>query len=266
MGIIRNAISSDKNQILGFCTNTFSWGDYIHEVWDNWITDGGLLIFEKSKIPIAMCHGVIYHNEKMVWIEGIRVRHDHRKKNIATKLIRNFEKTAKNSGIMQANMLIEYENVPSLSLVKKLNYKIISKWNYYSLKSKKKSYAKIVFDVISIDELDNFDDVRFVESWRWVPLIESNLKILNANQNVLCTKKNDIIQSLGIITESDSFHDTIILTIIFGTNDDIQEMISYAQNISAERKYSKIRILTKDDLKFDNLGKKFPFYLVEKIL
>ena len=31
---IRRAKSSDKEEILGFCTNTFSWGDYIDQVWD----------------------------------------------------------------------------------------------------------------------------------------------------------------------------------------------------------------------------------------
>ena len=75
------------------------------------------------------------------------------------------------------------------------------------------------------------------------------------------------MQSLGIITESDSFDDTIILTIIFGTPDGIHKMIWHAQNLSAEKGYSKIRILTElDDLKMDSLGNKFPFYLVEKTL
>ena len=72
---------------------------------------------------------------------------------------------------------------------------------------------------------------------------------------------------MGIISESNSFHDTIILTIIFGTIDDIRKFILYVQNLSIEKKYSKIRILTEyDDLTIDNIGKKFPFYLVEKTL
>ena len=75
------------------------------------------------------------------------------------------------------------------------------------------------------------------------------------------------MQSLGIITESDSFDDTIILTIIFGTSDGIHKMIWHTQNLSVEKGYTKIRILTEmDDLKMDSLGSKFPFYLVEKTL
>ena len=78
MAIIRNSISSDKNEILNFCTNTFSWGDYIHEVWDTWENDGGLVIFEENKTAIAMCHAVKYVNENMICVEGIRVKKEYR--------------------------------------------------------------------------------------------------------------------------------------------------------------------------------------------
>ena len=47
----------------------------------------------------------------------------------------------------------------------------------------------------------------------------------------------------------------------------VKKFILYVQNLSIEKKYSKIRILTEyDDLTIDNIGKKFPFYLVEKTL
>ena len=263
---IRNSTPSDKNQILSFCKNTFSWGDYINEVWDSWEKDEGLVIIEDDKTAIAMCHGVKYQNEKMLWIEGIRVKENYRNNGIATRFIRYFEKIAIDSGIKHVNMLIETENISSLNLAKKLEYKIISEWNYFSLPSKNNSHMKIKFESIDINEL-NFKGMRFVDSWRWIPLTKDNFKNLYSSGNVLCQKNDGVIQSLGIISESNSFDDTIILTIIFGTCDDIYKMIWYTQNLSVEKGYSKIRILTeKDDLKMDGLGNKFPFYLVEKTL
>jgi len=263
---IRNSIPSDKNQIVGFCKNTFSWGDYINEVWDSWEKDEGLVIIEDDKTAIAMCHGVKYQNEKMLWIEGIRVKENYRNNGIATRFIRYFEKIAIDSGIKHVNMLIETENISSLNLAKKLEYKIISEWNYFSLPSKNNSHMKIKFESIDINEL-NFKGMRFVDSWRWIPLTKDNFENLYSSGNVLCQKNDGVVQSLGIISESNSFDDTIILTIIFGTCDDIYKMIWYTQNLSVEKGYSKIRILTeKDDLKMDSLGNKFPFYLVEKTL
>ena len=264
---IRNSITTDKNQILSFCTNTFSWGDYIHEVWDSWENDGGLAIIEEENTAVAMCHGVQYKSEDMLWIEGIRVKEEYRKNGYATSLITHFEKLAINSDIRHVDMLIESENTNSLNLVKKLGYHTISKWNYFSSKVKKKSYSKIKFDSVKFSDLENLEGLLFVESWRWIPLTESNFKRISLDGNILCLKKDEIIQSLGIITESDSFHDTIILTLIFGTLDDIHKIILYAQNLASKKNYSKIRIITKKDtLELDILGKKFPFYLVEKIL
>ena len=263
---IRNSTPSDKNQILSFCKNTFSWGDYINEVWDSWEKDDGLVIIEDDKTAIAICHGVMYQNEKMLWIEGIRVKENYRNNGIATRFIRYFEKIAIDSGIKHVNMLIETENISSLNLAKKLEYKIISEWNYFSLPSKNNSHMKIKFESIDINEL-NFKGMRFVDSWRWIPLTKDNFENLYSSGNVLCQKNDGVVQSLGIISESNSFDDTIILTIIFGTCDDIHKMIWYTQNLSVEKGYSKIRILTeKDDLKMDSLGNKFPFYLVEKTL
>jgi hypothetical protein len=45
---IRDAIKTDKQEVLEFCTDTFQWGDYIHEVWDDWYSDrnGVLLVGE----------------------------------------------------------------------------------------------------------------------------------------------------------------------------------------------------------------------------
>ena len=51
---IRLPISSDNNQILSFCEKTFSWGDYIHEVWDSWERDDGLVIIEEDTIAVGM--------------------------------------------------------------------------------------------------------------------------------------------------------------------------------------------------------------------
>ena len=264
---IRNSIASDKNQILSFCEKTFSWGDYIHEVWDSWENDDGLAIIEENNTAVAMCHGVQYKNENMLWIEGIRVNENYRKNGYATSLIMHFEKVANNSDITRVDMLIESENISSLNLVKKMGYKIISKWNYFSLESKKNVHNEIKSDEVDITELKNLESLRFVDSWRWIPLTKSNFKDLCLGGNIFCLRKEGKIQSLGIVTESESFTDTIILTLIFGTLEDMHKIIFYTQNLAIEKKYSKIRIITKkDNLKLGAIGKKFPFYLVEKIL
>ncbi|MEW6604358.1 MAG: N-acetyltransferase, partial [Thermoproteota archaeon] len=53
---IRTAKRSDKEEILSFCVNTFSWGDYIDRVWDYWFRTGRLFVVEDGGRSIAMSH------------------------------------------------------------------------------------------------------------------------------------------------------------------------------------------------------------------
>src|SRR3989337_2096273 len=48
---LRKAKSSDKNKVLEFCKTTFSWGDYISDVWDDWILEGNLLVLTETDVP-----------------------------------------------------------------------------------------------------------------------------------------------------------------------------------------------------------------------
>ena len=241
----RLARDSDKKDVLNFCKKTFSWGDYIHEVWDSWITEGNLIVIENEQIPISMTHAAFYPDEKM---------------------ISYLEKTAKSQNCEISRMLIASENEPSLSLAKKLGYKIISKWNYFSLESKLIDEETGITSDTCIDSIDSFSqkNSNFIESWRWIPLTAQRLKILNSEKKIFCQKDNEKIITLGIITESKSFENTIILELVSGTNS--ENMINFTQNLAHQKNYSKIRILTELESlpQIKNLENKFPFYLMEK--
>ncbi|MFL6479953.1 MAG: GNAT family N-acetyltransferase, partial [Nitrososphaera sp.] len=98
---IRPAKGSDKDEILRFCVNTFSWGDYINRVWDYWYADknGQLFVGESdSGEKIAMSHVTICPEGKGVWLEGVRVRSDHRRSHVATMLLTKMLEYGKHKG------------------------------------------------------------------------------------------------------------------------------------------------------------------------
>ncbi len=107
----RLARDSDKKDVLSFCKKTFSWGDYIHEVWDSWIGEGNLIVIEQNGIPISMTHAAFYPDENMIWIEGIRVNKNFRNNGIAQKMINHLEDTAKSQNCTISRMLIDPHHV-----------------------------------------------------------------------------------------------------------------------------------------------------------
>ncbi len=265
--LIRKAKTRDKNVVLDFCKNTFSWGDYIEDVWDYWKLEGNLLVLTEKNIPVAICHSSFFDSQ--VWIEGIRVNNKFRKKGFAKNLVLKSESLAKNKKCTISKMLIATNNKKSLNLANKLNYKKESTWNFYSLipkRSLKKTNVviankKIIYFLLSHLSL-------YVKSWRWLPLTKSNINLLIKEKRILYTIHKDSIDTLVIFTESEHFEKTLMLTLISGTKNGIEEITHYFQNYAIKNNIKRIQILTKAKtfLQIKNLQKRFSFYLMKKEL
>lgn len=85
---IRKGKLSDKPIIESFTRDTFSWGDYLPGVWEQWVRSkrGELLVAEVSKIVVGALH-VRYLEHREAWLEGVRVRKEFRQKGVASELI-----------------------------------------------------------------------------------------------------------------------------------------------------------------------------------
>lgn len=256
---IRIAIQSDKVSVLNFCENTFSWGDYIQDVWDYWLSEGNLLVIEKP-YPVGMCHAFFSKNQ--VWIEGIRIDSNFRKQGLASDLVKHVESLAKEKQISFSLMLIDTENLASLLMAKNLNYQILQTWNFYSLLPQITNNHKIQFS----DLLNHQEISHYVKSWRWLVLDDETLFSLSSQNKIIFSDKFGDI-SIAILTDSQHFDKTLIVTLFSGSQNNTLELISYIQNYGAQKNYKKIQILTREKLPFiKNLEYKITFNLMQKLL
>ncbi|MFB5611725.1 MAG: GNAT family N-acetyltransferase [Nitrosarchaeum sp.] len=257
--IIRDAVNSDKFYILNFCKNTFSWGDYIQHVWDYWLTKGNIVLAEKQH-PIGMCHAFFSKNQ--VWIEGIRIDPIFRRQGLASKLVKHVELLAKEKQITSSCMLIDTENTSSLLMAKNLNYDIFQTWNFYSLLPQINYNFKIKFGNV----LDNTKIFHYVKSWRWLTLDEETLSSLSRHNKIVFSDELDDI-SIAILTDSEHFDKTLIVTLFSGSKDNTLNLILYIQNYGAKNNYQKIQILTRENLPLLNfLEHKITFNLMQHTL
>lgn len=256
--IIRDAINSDKFSVLSFCKDTFSWGDYIHNVWDYWLSEGNLLVIEKQ-YPIGVCHAFFSKNQ--VWIEGIRIRSNFRRQGFASDLIKHIELLAQEQQILSSFMLIDTKNLSSLSMAENLNYRIFQTWNFYSLSPNLNNSRNLQFGNVL-----NSTVTHYVKSWRWLMLDkESLLSLSEQNKIIFSDKFGDV--SVAIMTDSEHFDKTLIVTLFSGSQTNTLDLVSYIQNYGAEKNYHKIQILTKEKLPFlKTLEHKITFNLMQKFL
>jgi len=257
--LIRNANQSDKIQVLNFCKNSFSWGDYIQDVWDSWLSEGNLLVIQNPN-PVGICHA--FFSKTQLWIEGIRVDPNYRRQGFASELVKYVESIAKEKQILFSLMLIETNNSPSLLMAKNLNYQIFQTWNYYSLAPQITNHHKIKVGNIS----DNYEISHYVKSWRWLPFDDKELFSLSSQNKIIFSDKSGEI-SIAILSDSEHFDKIMIVTLFSGSSSNTLELISYIQNYGANQNYKKIQLLTREKLPFlDNLEYKISFNLMQKSL
>lgn len=257
--VIRNAVDSDKSVILNFCQNTFSWGDYIQDVWNSWLSEGNLLIIENEH-PVGITHALFSKNQ--VWIEGIRINPDFRRQGLSKKLIQHIELIAKEKQIPFSFMLIDIENHKSLLMAKNLDYDIFQTWNFYLLIPQINDNHEIKFG----NSFTQSKILHYVKSWRWLPLDKKTMLSLHKQKKIIYSDKSGPI-SIAILTDSEHFDKILIVTLISGSISNTLDLISYIQNYGAENKYRKIQILTREKLsKTNTLDHKITFNLMKKSL
>ena len=257
--MIREANSEDKLAVLKFCKNTFSWGDYIEHVWDFWLSEGNLLVFEKEN-PVGICHA--FFSTDQLWIEGIRINPTFRRQKIATKLVKYAESIGRKKNIPFSYMLIDTTNSSSLFMAKSLDYFISQTWNFYSLLPKKNSNHDVTIEkTLNLQKYSHF-----VKSWRWFLIDDSTLSSLCENEKIIKSDVDGKI-SLAILTDSEHFEKTLIVTLFSESQKSSLSIFSYLQDYAIDKNYERIQILTKEKLPlFDTLEQKISFHLMKKIL
>ena len=257
--MIRNANDSDKIHILKFCKDTFSWGDYVDQVWDYWLSEENLFLFEKQ-FPIGICHA--FYTKDQIWIEGIRIDPNFRRQKIASELVKHAESIGKTKNIGLSYMLIDTENASSISMANSLDYEIFQTWNFYSLMPKRNSNHDVSFE----KSLNRLLYSEYVKSWRWFPIDDVTLSTFYEENKII---KSDIDgnESVAILTDSEHFDKTLIVTLFSGSQNTTSQIISFLQNYGIEKNYEKIQILTKEQLPFfDSLQHRISFHLMKKLL
>ena len=254
---IRSAKKSDKDEILSFCINTFSWGDYISRVWDSWYAEknGQLFVVEYGGEKIAMSHVAICPEGKSIWLEGIRVHPAHRRSYIATMLLAKMLEYGRQKGAREASAVVDATNLASQSMMEKNGFRIVSKWMYYNTLSTlrhKESNARIA----NVDDIDNIwqylqqskiyhlSGKRYVKSWHWYTFDRRTLLNFVKEERVIATSLP--IDGIAIINKHGYWDRTNILQIVYldiASVSALHNLVSFITDLYLDGKFDSLQLV-----------------------
>lgn len=133
---VRPARVEDKDAIVSFCQNTFRWGDYIPEVWDDWIADarGRIFVGVVDDQPIGMTH-VAFLGDGAAWMEGMRVHPAHRRRGVAAALVAAGHNYARTAGHALARLATDSDNIAAQKTLASQGYTRVAEYGEWGCES-----------------------------------------------------------------------------------------------------------------------------------
>ena len=126
---VRKAKDSDREAVFKFCEKTWSWGDYIPKVWDEWLKQKNSTVFVATmdNVPVGISHLSIDKPHE-VWLSGARTDPKYRRMRVATAITKKCLEYARKKGAKVARLVTESDNVAARALVQKLGFKQIAEF------------------------------------------------------------------------------------------------------------------------------------------
>jgi GNAT superfamily N-acetyltransferase len=108
--VIRPATAADQAAVFAFCATTWDDGDYIEEVWDDWLNHpySDLLVGLLNEQPVGLVHVTV--EEADGWLEGLRVAREVRGRGLSHQLLRGGIDAARARGAKVLRLLTERSN------------------------------------------------------------------------------------------------------------------------------------------------------------
>ncbi|MBT9175841.1 MAG: hypothetical protein DDT20_00141 [Firmicutes bacterium] len=133
---LRPAKAEDKEAILAFCQQTFAWGDYIHYVYDQWLTDanGDMTVATVDGVPVALSR-VRYLSPTEAWFEGLRVNPAVRRHGMGKAIAQYNQARALARGIAIGRAFISATNIASQTLSSRIGFVQVAEYRGLDLKT-----------------------------------------------------------------------------------------------------------------------------------
>ncbi|NNF64477.1 MAG: GNAT family N-acetyltransferase [Acidimicrobiia bacterium] len=129
---IRPAVQGDLESITAFTRDTFSWGDYVPERFEEWLADDATQVLVAANAddhPVALAVCTLLSPIE-AWLQAARVEPASRRRGLASRLNQDLTTWAKSRGARVARLAIEDWNEGAISQTAALGYRPTCHWVY----------------------------------------------------------------------------------------------------------------------------------------
>ncbi len=253
---IRLARTQDKEAVLAFCAHTWDWGDYIPQVWDEWLADssGRLLVAVLRDRPVAVVHMQMVAPGEC-WLEGMRVDPAARGQGISRRLNEQAMREARQMGATVARLATRFDNTVAQRALESGGFEQVGTYVHYAAPAEQLRGAPLP-RLAGQQEMEAL--LQFLERSNIFPatggliyadwgdrtraLTEEVLQERLAAGQVLTLRQWDDFQAIAICGLQDADEPVLSVEYIDGTTEGIGRMAYGLRALAAERSLEHVAI------------------------
>ena len=109
---IRPAQPDDRLAMERICAHTWEWGDYVPDVWDDWLADEeGMPIVGELEGRVVALSRFRFQGPDQIWLEGMRVDPEYRRRGIGRKFLDHSIAFARERDARVVRLSTSYHNI-----------------------------------------------------------------------------------------------------------------------------------------------------------
>ena len=244
---VRGARSSDREAVFKFCKKTWSWGDYIPDVWDKWLKEksGRVFVATIDDVPVGITHlSIDKPNE--VWLSGARTDPNYRRMGVATAITKKCLDYAKRKGAKVVRLTTESDNIVAQAVIKKLGFKPVAEFvemktenvaeegNSTNSKWAEETEADVAWDYLQASESYRKAAGLYTTLFHWFSLEKTDLeRFIEQRKAILHLSAECVIDGLTLIDDATAreWHENTMQTcMINGDYNASLDMIRFLKN------------------------------------
>jgi len=253
---IRLAQPQDKAAVLAFCAQTWEWGDYIPQVWDEWLADssGRLLVALLADRPVGLIHMQMVAPDEC-WLEGMRVDPAMRKQGISKRLHEQAMREARHMGATVARLATRSDNVIAQRALDSGGFQQVGTYLHYAAPAEEVRGAPqpLAAEPQDLPALLAFLDRSNIfpvtggliyADWgdRTRALTEEVLSERLANGQVLLLRQWDDFQAIAICGLQNAAEPVLLVEYIDGTTEGVGRLAYGIRSLALERGLEQVAI------------------------
>ncbi len=245
----------DREQVEEIAKGTWNGHDYLADVFDEWVRDGGFYCLKDDDGTIIALDKYTWHENGIIWLEGYRVRPEYRGMGYGWKMVEEMSRIIEKLDWRALRFMTSEANKASMHIGERMGFRIIARYHYLTMDvgyENKKYEGSGVHRLSSVEEAMDFmlsseeyraNKGQYLAMWTAYDISEKLIRSEIEKGRGFYVKNNGNIGAIAFFYPFKP-RNTLSIAFIGGREEGVRELLRYGIQAAVKGGYERYTLKT----------------------